>query len=517
VSVNGNKAGWPEVELGDLLTRIEAGQNFKCDGRPPTEEEVGIVKVSAVTWGEYDEDETKTVTDGQRVDPKLFVQRGDFLFSRANTIQLVGACVIARQVTKRIMLSDKILRFHFRGVDPAWVLYFLRSLQGRSQIETLATGNQDSMRNIGQERIRSITLPLPPEPEQRVVLAEVEKQLTRIDAGVSALRRIQANLKRYRATVLKAACEGRLIPTEAELARRKSRDYEPASVLLERILKERRHHWEASELARLKAKGKAPTDDRWKGKYREPEPADTEGLAELPVGWCWASVGQLLGDIEAGASFKCDERPPEDGEIGVIKVSGVTWGEYDELESKTCKDPDRVDSSLFIRRGDFLFSRANTIELVGACVIAERVTRTIMLSDKILRFDVPQNLKFWLLHVLRSTWGRSEIERLATGNQESMRNIGQERLRAIRLPLPPAAEVTRISAEIARLLSNAAALELSVNSDLARSTRLRQSLLAAAFEGKLAPPSSLAAAVEPAAPVVAKRHKGRATAELADV
>ena len=56
-------------------------------------------------------------------------------------------------------------------------------------------------------------------PQQRRIVAEIEKQFTRLEAGVAALRRVQANLKRYRAAVLKAACEGRLVPTEAELAR----------------------------------------------------------------------------------------------------------------------------------------------------------------------------------------------------------------------------------------------------------------------------------------------------------
>lgn len=90
------------------------------------------------------------------------------------------------------------------------------------------------------------------------------------------------------------------------------------------------------------------------------------GLWELPQGWCWSDVGSLVQDITAGKSFKCDERPPDTGEIGVVKVSAVTWGRYDERESKTCTQPELVNSKLFIHQGDFLFSRANTIELVGA-------------------------------------------------------------------------------------------------------------------------------------------------------
>ena len=93
--------------------------------------------------------------------------------------------------------------------------------------------------------------------------------------------------------MLKAACEGRLVPTEAELARAESRDYETAGVLLKRILVERRAKWEADELAKMIAKGKPPKDDRWKAKYNEPQPPDTSELSVLPEGWCWATVDQL--------------------------------------------------------------------------------------------------------------------------------------------------------------------------------------------------------------------------------
>ncbi len=89
--------------------------------------------------------------------------------------------------------------------------------------------------------------------------------------------------------MLKAAVEGRLVPTEAELAREEGRDYEPADELLERILVERRKRWEEAELESMRAKGKEPKDDRWKAKYKEPAAPDTSELPELPEGWCWAT------------------------------------------------------------------------------------------------------------------------------------------------------------------------------------------------------------------------------------
>ena len=120
---------------------------------------------------------------------------------------------------------------------------------------------------------------LAPIPEQRRIVAEIEKQFTRVDASVAALRRTQANLKRYRASVLRAACSGELVPTEAELARAEGREYEPADVLLERILAERRARWESQEKRR--------------GKYKDPAAPDTSDLPTLPEGWVWATLPQL--------------------------------------------------------------------------------------------------------------------------------------------------------------------------------------------------------------------------------
>jgi type I restriction enzyme, S subunit len=169
----------------------------------------------------------------------------------------------------------------------------------------------------------------------------------------------------------------------------------------------------------------------------------------------------------------------------VAKVSAVTWGTYSELESKTCLDPEKIEERYLIRPGDFLFSRANTIELVGACVITHNVTLRVMLSDKLLRFRfAPSVLPSWVLYWLRSDFGRHEIERLATGNQESMRNIGQERIRQIKFKVPPLAQQIRILAEVERRLSVVDELESVVKANLHRATRLRQSILRKAFSEK---------------------------------
>lgn len=161
----------------------------------------------------------------------FLIETGDFLFSRANTIELVGACVIVNKINKKLMLSDKILRFNFSIIYPKWILVNLRTIFGRYEIERLATGNQNSMRNIGQDRIRQIRIPLPPLAEQHRIVAEVERRLS---VAAEIEKTIDQSLKqaeRLRQSILKKAFEGKLVLQDP--------DDEPASVLLERIKEEK--------------------------------------------------------------------------------------------------------------------------------------------------------------------------------------------------------------------------------------------------------------------------------------
>lgn len=147
-----------------------------------------------------------------------------------------------------------------------------------------------------------------------------------------------------------------------------------------------------------------------------------------------------------------------------------------------------IRPALFVKPGDFLFSRANTIELVGACVIAEHVTKNIMLSDKILRFVLmDEGLSNWLLTLPRSELGRHYIELLASGNQESMRNIGQERIRQIPVPIPPMSEIEQASELVREGIAGARDQEQAIILSLKQSAAQRKNILKAAFSGQLVP------------------------------
>jgi type I restriction enzyme S subunit len=114
---------------------------------------------------------------------------------------------------------------------------------------------------------------------------------------------------------------------------------------------------------------------------------------ELPEGWASAAIGELITSIDAGKNVRCVERPPLANEIGVVKVSAVSWGRFDLEASKTLPVEFKPSPHTRIRKGDLLFSRANTIDLVGACVLVDADPGNLYLSDKILRLNVSDENK----------------------------------------------------------------------------------------------------------------------------
>ena len=408
---------------------------------------------------------------------------GDILINRVNSTELVGKACIIPEDAGPLSYESKNIRLRLAsGAESQFVNEWLRTAHAR-QILQYSCKQTTNMASVDQGTIASLPLPLPPSNEQRRIVAKIEALQERSRKARAALEAIPPLLEQFRQSVLAAAFRGDLTADW----RAQHPDVEPASVLRDRIRVERRSRWEEAELAKMRAKGRMLKDEKWKERYKEAITPEPSNLSVLPEKWTWVSVDAVLLPIETGKSFRCEERPPLDDEVGVVKINAVTWGEYQEEESKTCLDPDFIEERLFIQAGDFLFSRANTIQLVGAAVIVRQTNKRVMLSDKVLRFRVAKIPPKWLLYFLRSPYGRKEIERLATGNQDSMRNIGQDRIRQIHLPLPPLDEIEHLILKLESSLLTANGLETTANSDLELIDQLDQSILAKAFHGELVP------------------------------
>ncbi|MEZ4294771.1 MAG: hypothetical protein R3B70_07320 [Polyangiaceae bacterium] len=470
-------ARWVLAPLGQFLSAIETGKSFQCEERPPNSTEVGVAKVSAVSWGEYDENESKTCLEPERINPDLYVQAGDFLFSRANTIDLVGACVIARQVSKRVMLSDKLLRFRTQCLNPHWLLYFLRSEAGRRQIEDLSSGNQLSMRNIAQARVREIVMPIPPLPEQARAAEKIRTLETRSRRAREALDEVPGLLEKLRQSILAAAFRGDLTRDW----RAKNPDVEPAEKLLQRIRTERRKKWEESELARLTAKGKPPTDDRWKAKYVEPECSNLDDPAMLPPGWQWTSV-QSLGFIESGQT-------PE----GIAEYSGaasrdVPWfrvGDMNSPENHTMM----LRAEIWLSHQD-IKSFGLSVRPAGAIIFPKRGGAIATNKKRRLERNSTYDLNIMGVIPVPSVaeylwqWFQSiDLATLNTGTTVPQINHGD--IAPLPVPLPPENELVQIVARVDASLAQVRSISTAVTTTREDLAGIDKAILSKTFRGEL--------------------------------
>lgn len=164
----------PMVPLGDLLDGIEAGKSVGSTSGPARDGEWGIIKVSAMTYGEFRPDENKAIPS-ILANPQYRICQGDLLVSRANTEALVGASVMVRSSPNMLLLSDKSLRLLPKpGVSTEWLWRVLQAPSTRASMSAIATGTKDSMRNISQAALRALLVPSVEQTSQHDALRDYE-------------------------------------------------------------------------------------------------------------------------------------------------------------------------------------------------------------------------------------------------------------------------------------------------------------------------------------------------------
>jgi len=198
--------GWRRVAIKDMADSIQYGHTASAVER---QDGPRFLRITDIQDGRVDWDTVPSCDIPKEDVSKYRLSSGDLVFARTGATTgksfLIGDCPEA-------VFASYLIRVRVSaGVDSRYLSAFFQSPDYWQQIE-------GGKRGIGQPNVNGTVLgdvqfPVPPLSEQRLIVAEIEKQFTRLEAGVSALKRVQANLKRYRAAVLKAACEGRLVPS----------------------------------------------------------------------------------------------------------------------------------------------------------------------------------------------------------------------------------------------------------------------------------------------------------------
>ncbi len=324
---------WTRVRLGDLAAFKNgeplAAAAFNSASGP------FVIRIRNILDGRSDTRFSGEVQDSWYVEP------GDLL------VGMDGDFNAAIWTGPRSLLNQRVCRVkpHDRTVSTRYLSFILPGYLAAINKHTQSI----TVKHLSSRTIAELPIPVPPRPELDRLVAAIETQFTRLDSAVATLERVRANLKRARASILKAAVEGRLVPTEAQVARAEGRPYEPAKVLMTRILEERKARWPKG--------GK---------KYIPRADPDVIGYSPvLPEGWGMASADQA-GDILLGR-----RRAPEytGEERRYFRVANVKDDRLDVEDVLMMPFEDTEFSKYTLVPGDILLSEGQSPELLGQSAV----------------------------------------------------------------------------------------------------------------------------------------------------
>jgi len=278
--------------------------------------------------------------------------------------------------------------------------------------------------------VKALHLCVPPIQEQRRIVAKIEELFSDLDAGMAALKRVRANLKRYRASVLKAAVEGRLTlsPTVPRIA-----------------------HFDTAH---------------------------------------WRPFSDVVCSLEQGWSPKCQREQSDDpNEWVVMKTTAIQPLRFLENENKVLPSPLRPRPELELEAGDLLITRAGPRNRTGVTCLVRQTRPKMILCDKAYRIRIDASIaeSGFIEVVLNSPQILDALDELKTGISDSGVNLTQKRFLEMKIPVPPIEIQRETELEVLRRLSVIEVAGREIEHGLRRAARLRQAILKQAFEGKLVP------------------------------
>jgi type I restriction enzyme S subunit len=362
--------------------------------------------------------------------------------------------------------------------------YLMRYLSTREVVEYANQRSKgNSLPRVSFKSLAEIPIPLPPLAEQQRIVARVEALLSHVDAAGDRLSRVPAIMKRFRQSVLAAACSGRL----TEEWRYEQKNLESATDLYNNIQSLRMQKYEQAVVEAKKLKTRLPP----KPSFLENSEPDCSATSEIPYEWIWKKVVNLghFGEdtVKTGpfGAILISKEFVSSG-IPIIAIGNVQWGKFDLSGARVDYVTEKKALELEkyrVHTGDVLFTRSGTI---GRSLVVPDFADHWLMSYHLLRVRADPNLIVpqYLYFVFAGCESSKEYTSDATIGS-TRPGINTTILENLPVPLPPLAEQREIVRRVGLLFERADAIEREVAAAGRRCERLTQAVMVNAFSGRL--------------------------------
>ncbi|GAA6186451.1 restriction endonuclease subunit S [Aliiglaciecola sp. NS0011-25] len=437
-----------------------------------------------IPWFKSGELNSEFISESEEYITELALQKSSVRYNKVGDVLVamygatIGKCSILaiRGTTNQAVCACT----PFSKIFNRYLLLILKGYKNR----LIGMGAGGAQPNISREKLISTVAPLPPLNEQHSIVAKVDELMalcdqleTQTESSIQAHQTIvetllvtltnakdadefneswqrisqhfdvlfttEASIDQLKQTILQLAVMGKLVKQDP--------DDEPASKLLERI---------ATEKQQLIKGGKI--------KKQKPLPpiTDDDKPFELPNGWAWCALAELITIMDAGWSPACPPEPSLNEKTwGVLKTTAVQSMEFREYENKMLPSNKEPKLQYEVKVGDILITRAGPKNRVGVSCLVQETRPRLMISDKLIRFHLIEvGLSERFISLCLNAGATAEyLEFAKSGMAESQMNISQDKLKGAPVPLCPLNEQSRVISKVDQLMSLCDSLKESLN------------------------------------------------------
>ncbi|TRU07085.1 MAG: restriction endonuclease subunit S [Microcystis sp. Msp_OC_L_20101000_S702] len=476
--------GWKIVQLQDI-GKIVSGGTPSTKVAEYWEEE--ICWISPADLSGYNQ---KYISKGNKSISKFGLEnssaklmpKGSILFSSRAPIGYVAIAsnsLATNQGFKSIIPNENIFN--------EYIYYYLKS--AKQLAEKHANGT--TFKEISAKAFASLSIPLPPLPEQHRIVEKIEELFSELDDGVASLKKALEQLKTYRQAVLKWAFEGKL----TEKWRNAHQDsLEDADTLLEQIKAERKRHYQQQledwkqALKEWENNGKETKKPTKPQQPKDLPPLTKEELSNLPSlpdGWMWVKLGNLC-DIIGGVTKGRKLEGKNTISLPYLRVANVQDGYLDLSVIKYIEVlPEDLEKYRLVS-GDILYTEGGDRDKLGRGTIWRNEISDCIHQNHVFRARTFQQLikSLYISYFSQTQTARNHF--FKHGKQTvNLASINMTVLSNLPIVLCSTVEQKLILDEIESRLSVCDQLEATLTENLDKAEALRQSILKRAFEGKL--------------------------------